>query len=245
MSALVVAVLVAGAAWLVAPTRRADRRRWASLLPARERPAERTAASALLPNLAAAALGVAVVVLVGGPAGVLLGTVTVPTVIVGLRYLTSSGSRARAVALGQQAPLACDLLAAVLASGADPVSAVSAVSAGVGEPLRSCLAEVEARLRLGSEARTAWAPLLDVPALEPIAAAMVRSAETGAPLADALRRAGGDLRQARRAALLSRARVVGVMSVLPLGLCFLPAFVRLGVVPVVVSLVGRVLELAS
>jgi len=35
------------------------------------------------------------------------------------------------------------------------------------------------------------------------------------------------------------------MSVLPLGLCFLPAFVLLGVVPVVVSLVGRVLELSS
>lgn len=245
MSALVVVVLAAGAAWLAVPTGRAHSRRFGSLLPAQQPAGQRLAAAAQLPTLAAVVLGIAAMVLVGGPVGVLLGVVTVPVAVAVLRYLATFGSRARAVALSQQAPLACDLLAAVLSSGADPVSALSAVSEGVGEPLRSSLAEVEARLRLGSDGRTAWAPLLADPALEPIAAAMVRSAETGAPLADALRRAGGDLRQARRAALLSRARVVGVMSVLPLGLCFLPAFVLLGVVPVVVSLVGRVLELAS
>ena len=37
------------------------------------------------------------------------------------------------------------------------------------------------------------------------------------------------------------ARTAGVLVVLPLGLCFLPAFVLAGLVPVVVAVVGDVL----
>jgi hypothetical protein len=60
------------------------------------------------------------------------------------------------------------------------------------------------------------------------------------PLAQALTRVADDLRARRRGELLAAARVAGVTAVLPLGLCFLPAFALLGVVPVVVSLVVEV-----
>ena len=53
------------------------------------------------------------------------------------------------------------------------------------------------------------------------------------------------LRLAGAAALasagLSRARSAGVVAMAPLGLCFLPAFVCLGIVPIVLSLFGEVL----
>jgi pilus assembly protein TadC len=39
---------------------------------------------------------------------------------------------------------------------------------------------------------------------------------------------------------LSKAERVGVWSLLPLGLCFLPAFVCLGVVPVILGVAGEV-----
>ena len=42
-----------------------------------------------------------------------------------------------------------------------------------------------------------------------------------------------DLRRGARARVEARARAVGVRAALPLGLCLLPAFVLLGVVPLV------------
>jgi hypothetical protein len=40
---------------------------------------------------------------------------------------------------------------------------------------------------------------------------------------------------------LARAERVGVWSLLPLGCCFLPAFVCLGVVPMILGVAGKVL----
>jgi hypothetical protein len=41
---------------------------------------------------------------------------------------------------------------------------------------------------------------------------------------------------------LARAERVGVWTLLPLGLCFLPAFACIGVVPVVAGVAGQVLS---
>lgn len=188
-------------------------------------------------------LGVGVAFVVGGIAGGVLGSLMVPVSMVTIRWLSGRADRSVLAAMGGQAPAAADLLASALASGADPISALEAVAPAIGEPLSPRLLGVAARLRLGATPRSAWSELAGVPGVEPLAAAMVRSAESGAPLAESLRRAASDLRQAHRADLMARARVLGVRTVLPLGLCFLPAFLLLGVVPVVVSLVRQVLVL--
>jgi len=47
-------------------------------------------------------------------------------------------------------------------------------------------------------------------------------------------------RRARQVAAQAAARRAGVLAVGPLGLCFLPAFVLVGVVPLVAGLVGAV-----
>ena len=50
------------------------------------------------------------------------------------------------------------------------------------------------------------------------------------------------LRTARLAAVEAAGQRAGVLLVLPLGLCFLPAFVLAGIVPVIVAVLGDVLR---
>jgi len=61
-------------------------------------------------------------------------------------------------------------------------------------------------------------------------------------VARALERLADDLRASRSAGVEAAAARVGVLIVLPLGLCFLPAFVLAGIVPVIVAVLGDVLR---
>jgi hypothetical protein len=51
-----------------------------------------------------------------------------------------------------------------------------------------------------------------------------------------VQRLGGDLAAAARADVEAVARRVGVTAALPLGVCFLPAFLVIGVIPMAVGL---------
>lgn len=67
------------------------------------------------------------------------------------------------------------------------------------------------------------------------AAAIGRTESSGAKLAATLTRIGDRARQEAHAAAIAAARRAGVLAVAPLGLCFLPAFLLLGVIPVVIG----------
>ncbi|OAA27056.1 tight adherence protein B [Frankia sp. EI5c] len=67
------------------------------------------------------------------------------------------------------------------------------------------------------------------------AAAIGRTESSGARLATTLTRISARARQEAHAATITAARRAGVLAVAPLGLCFLPAFLLLGVVPVVIG----------
>jgi len=138
-------------------------------------------------------------------------------------------------------PFAADLLAAVLVAGAPVASAVGAVAAALEGPLGSRLGQVARALELGLPPDGAWAPLGDLPEAASLARSAVRTSESGAALAAALSRIAGELRSGRDARAEEAARRAAVLVVLPLGLCFLPAFVLLGVVPVVAGVLGDVL----
>jgi len=71
---------------------------------------------------------------------------------------------------------------------------------------------------------------------------MARSARSGAPLADVLSDVADDLRLARTRDVQVAARAAGVRAVGPLAACFLPAYLLLGVVPVVASLASDALH---
>ncbi|MFC7529473.1 type II secretion system F family protein [Actinoplanes sp. GCM10030250] len=138
-------------------------------------------------------------------------------------------------------PLAADLLAAALRAGAPVDHAAAAVADALGGPLGERLERAARSLRLGADPGEAWTHLADVTGADRIAAAAVRSSASGSALAGALERLAGDLRSDRTVAAEAAAQRAGVLIVLPLGLCFLPAFLLAGLVPVLVAVLGDVL----
>ena len=127
-----------------------------------------------------------------------------------------------------------DLLGAALGSGAGVPRALEAVGRSVGGVDGAGLARAAAALLLGAGWSQAWDR---VPGrLWPVAAALRPAWVHGAPPGDALRVAGEQLVHEGRARSRTAAARLGVRLVLPLGLCLLPAFVLLGLVPVIVAL---------
>ncbi|WP_442933526.1 type II secretion system F family protein [Micromonospora sp. CPCC 206060] len=192
-------------------------------------------------RLGAAFGGLAVVVVVGGWWGLLAGIVTAVLLDGALRRLEPADVRRRRVRETADLPLAADLLAAALRAGTPVAQGVEAVAAALGGPLGERLVRVGRTLRLGGEPAEAWAHLAPVAGADRLIAAAVRSAASGAALAGALSRLADDLRGDRSVAAEAAARRAGVLIVLPLGLCFLPAFILAGLVPVIVAVLGDVL----
>ncbi|WP_336087510.1 type II secretion system F family protein [Nocardia sp. SSK8] len=143
---------------------------------------------------------------------------------------------------------AFDLLAACLRSGL-PMAAAARASAPTAPPvLRAALLRAADLLALGADAATAWerasADAVGSPGadeVEALARMARRSARSGASLADAVGELAVQRRDAVEDAAVARAERAGVLIGGPLGLCFLPAFVCLGIVPIVIGLADRVL----
>lgn len=159
----------------------------------------------------------------------------------GVRRLPSlEGGRAR-LALRADLPLAGDLLAACVTAGAPVPQAVTAVGRAVGGPLGHELGRVALGLELGAAPRVAWESLLADPVTATLARPLVRASERGSPPATVLAQASAELRREAYDRAAAAAEVAAVRAVGPLGLCFLPAFVLLGVVPLVAGLAGMLL----
>lgn len=131
---------------------------------------------------------------------------------------------------------AMDLLALALAGGAPTVVALEAVAASCAPGVREPLSRVAAAMRWGVDDDGAWASAS--PAWQPAAGAFALAARAGAPPSTLLRRAAEDLRARESERIAVAGAKAGVRIVLPLGACFLPAFVLLTVVPLVLGLVG-------
>jgi tight adherence protein B len=77
----------------------------------------------------------------------------------------------------------------------------------------------------------------DVPSSGAAAAVLRLAEQAGAPVAELLRAEAARLRGAARAEGAVRAAALGVRLMIPLGCCVLPAFVLLGVAPLMISVV--------
>jgi Flp pilus assembly protein TadB len=146
---------------------------------------------------------------------------------------------ARVVAAREQTvralPLTAGLLAASLAAGSPPVVAAEAVGRAIGGPLGTALEGAAASARVGVEPSMAWMGMATDPSLRPLARALSGAVARGASPVAVLERVAHDARDAARWAAEARARSVGARAAPPLGLCFLPAFVLVGIVPVVAT----------
>jgi pilus assembly protein TadC len=184
------------------------------------------------------AIGTLVAAAIGGLVGAFCGIASGGMVLRALRRSANMVTTERRRQMSHTLPLATELLAACIASGAPPRLALAAVAEAVGGPLADELRRVVAALELGGDPVGSWLTLGTDDLLGPLGAEFSRSAESGAPLAGLLSDLALDMRAERRVAVESAARRVGIRAAAPLGLCFLPAFILLGLVPIVGGLVG-------
>jgi tight adherence protein B len=162
-------------------------------------------------------------------------------------------------------PLALELVAACLTAGATVQGALEATAQGIGGPLGVELRTAARALRLGASVDRATARLVAAgvgqpgllrralprllgtaragsdTALVAAARALGRVETSGARLADALTRIATRARAQAHDEAIAAARRAGVAAVAPLGLCFLPAFLLIGVVPTIVGALQGVL----
>ncbi|WP_182883879.1 type II secretion system F family protein [Microbispora sp. H10949] len=186
-------------------------------------------------------VGFALFLLVGGPAGLVTGVAAASGVFIAVRRREPAEAGRRRARMEADLPFAVDLMVACLRAGQPMSGAVETTAAAMPGPVSERLTWVGAQLRLGAAPEDAWAGLSAEPSLAALSRAMVRAAASGAPVADVLTRLADDARRTARATASAAARRVGVHAVAPLGLCFLPAFVLLGVIPMVAGLAGQIL----
>ncbi|BCJ72116.1 hypothetical protein CS0771_16600 [Catellatospora sp. IY07-71] len=200
-----------------------------------ENPSPRT------PWLLGLVAGGAVVALLPGVAGVVIGAVVAAVTVAVLRRMEPAAVRAERVQVLADLPWAVDLVGAALRAGAPLDGAVLAVAAALDGPAAVRLQRIGRSLRLGATPAEAWQHLADLPPARRLVAAAERSSASGSALAGALHRCADDLRADAAVRRQAGAQRAGVLIVLPLGLCFLPAFVLAGLVPVVLAVLGEVL----
>lgn len=176
--------------------------------------------------------------LVGGVAGWVAGAAVGAAVGRAVRRREPSARRRERERAVAALPVLVDLLAAALAAGAPVDRAVGAVCDAWPGAAAQRLAGARARLGLGVDPVTVWEGVACDPALAPLGRALARAAASGAPVATAVAALADDLAEDARAGVEDRARAVGVRAALPLGLCLLPAFVLLGIVPLAAGLLA-------
>jgi pilus assembly protein TadC len=144
--------------------------------------------------------------------------------------------RSRVARSWPELPLVMELFASCLAAGAAPAPALEAAAAGAGSGLQNEINAVTRAMRSGAPPEQAWAPWLADQQLAGVARTFVRASDSGAAAAAEISRAAARLRSQRRSLAEQRAARMSVWVVLPVGFCFLPAFVLVGVVPIAAGL---------
>ncbi|MED5814223.1 type II secretion system F family protein [Mycolicibacterium sp. 050232] len=141
-----------------------------------------------------------------------------------------------------------DLFAACLASGLAVSTAAAAVSPSAPPSLAPLLRRAAELLALGADPVRAWSTGADGKTAAPPdknAEALLRlarrSAASGSALADGVAELAAQTRHEAATSADAVAERASVLVAGPLGLCFLPAFLCLGVIPVVAGLAGDVL----
>lgn len=138
---------------------------------------------------------------------------------------------------------ALDVFAVCLSAGMAVHAAAAATAEFAPPPLSAVLRRASDLLALGADPDTAWQATGCGPA--DAGAGLARLARRSAASGTALAAAVAELAEQSRADAADNATAAaeraGVLMAGPLGLCFLPAFICLGIVPVVAGLAGEVL----
>lgn len=213
------------------------RRRLVPERPAARAPDDRATLSRLRPVLTALS-GLGVAVFLGGPVGPVAGVAAAGLAWRVLGRVESPESVRRRARLERDLPVAVDLLVAAFGTGAAPGPALGLVAEALGGPVGEELAALRHRLDLGADPGLVWRGLAAHAQLGPLGRALARAHDSGSSVTTAGERLADELRERSHAEVETRARSVSTKAAAPLGACFLPAFVLLGIVPLIAGLVG-------
>ncbi|MDO5735572.1 MAG: type II secretion system F family protein [Propionibacteriaceae bacterium] len=239
-------VLIVAALWVAVPDPRLQLRR---LDTSHETPTVRgtrwvrgrQGAPALRVRVLLGALA-SVLVLVALPTitGVAAGLAALAVVVLGLGWLPARLAPNGTV----QKELAdtVELLAVCLSAGAPMRHAVEVVADVAEDATATILAKVSGQLTMGVAEPQAWLELADDDVWGGVARDVARSARSGTSLVEVLHVHADEARLVAQEQALQRARTAGVRSVVPLMACFLPAFVLVGVLPIIAGLLEGLLS---
>lgn len=147
--------------------------------------------------------------------------------------------------LAEQLPEVLGLLASALSAGSPTRVAVAEVAAVSPAESRTVLETVGSHILVGRSEQQAWDDIAADPALAPVwgspARDLARNALSGAAVVEVLQVHAAEARAHHRSQIEKQARTVGIRSVLPMMTCFLPAFVLVGVVPIIAGLLSSYL----
>ncbi|TDW70809.1 type II secretion system (T2SS) protein F [Kribbella pratensis] len=194
-------------------------------------------------RLAAATTALGALLLIGLPRGAIPAAIALYAVPRALSRLEPATTKQRNAQLARDLPLAIDLLTACLRAGRPPQHALTLVAEALPGSLADLFTKIAHHLALGADPATAWAHLRAEPTCAPMARAITRSLRSGAPLSKTLEHLADETRRSHHHAADQQARATESRAALPLGLCFLPAFVLLSIVPTIAgSLIPYVLN---
>ena len=130
-----------------------------------------------------------------------------------------------------------ELVASMLDAGAGIGRALELISLSAAPKISQDLRPVVAALAMGADWDAAWRkPAQHQPEVARLKDALAFAALTGAPSASILYAQAARERREQFRAAEKRAAALGVKLVVPLGLCSLPAFICLGIVPVLIAM---------
>lgn len=239
------AALLAGIAVLVWPMRNMPAARIGRILKGSDNSPVAPNRAAIRPRwlrAAAVAGGIAVAVVLSSVPGVVLGIAAAFGMDRFFRRLELPAVRGERLARERELPATLDLLAVTLRAGMPVDAAIELAAEACAGPLADDLRHIASSTRLGAGAAAAWTPYAADTVWGPVARAVRRSADSGSALAATFERVAQERRTARAQRAEAAAKRASVLAMAPLGLCFLPAFICIGVIPVVVGLLSSALK---
>jgi pilus assembly protein TadC len=160
-----------------------------------------------------------------------------------LTTATHGGASGRSASAGHRTglrdtALMLELVAAMLDAGSGIGRALELVAAAASPEYSRSLRPVVGAMAIGADWETAWrSSTARSPEILALRDALGFAALTGAPSSAILYAQAARMRRERFRSAEKRAASLSVKLVIPLGLCSLPAFICLGVVPVLLALV--------
>lgn len=132
------------------------------------------------------------------------------------------------------------LLAGALEAGVPLRRATAEVADAITGVCAADLTLVSSRVAVGVSDARAWAELADEPGWHEIATDVSRAVNSGEGVAQMLRVHAEQMRRHACEQVEKKARKAGVDAIIPLAVCHLPAFILVGVVPIIAGTILKV-----